>query len=350
MQSPATRGRRNSPPPRLDERLPPDEHAIIERFFRPIAGEGAFGLRDDAARLIAPPGHDLVVTADMVASGVHFLPEDPPASVAQKALRVNVSDLAAKGARPLAYTLSAGLTAATDEAWLAAFAEGLARDHQLFGIELLGGDTISVPSGPVISIAAFGAVPEGRMVHRFGGSPGDALYVSGTIGAASAGLAVLRKEPGAWDALSSDARSGLVGRYRVPEPRVALAAALVEFASAAMDVSDGLVGDCDKLVQVSGCTGRIEAERVPVPAGLSAGNDETLLAKLLTGGDDYEVLAAVAPRNEAPFRQASIDAGVPVTRIGALTEGSGPTIVLLNGRILALRSRAWVHGRGAQPA
>jgi len=322
--------------------VPLDELSIIDRYFRPLAGEGAFRLTDDAALLKTPPGFELVVTTDMIARGVHFLPADPPAAVARKALRVNLSDLAAKGAKPLAYTLGLGLGVEAGEAWLADFAAGLASDQEIYGISLLGGDTISVGAGSVISITAFGLVPEGRMVHRFGGGPSDALYVSGAIGAAAAGLALLKNEPGAWDGLPAEQREALVARYRLPEPRTSLAPALVEFASAAMDISDGLVGDCDKLCAASGCSATIEAGRVPLPAGLG-GIDDALLARMLTAGDDYEILAAVPIRNEARFMNAAREAGVSVARIGSLRAGSDLTEVLLEGRPLPLARRAYAH-------
>ena len=325
--------------------MPLDELSIIDRYFRPLAGEGAFGLSDDAGRLDAPPDIDLVVTTDMVASGVHFLPGDPPRTIAQKALRVNLSDLAAKGARPLAYLMSLGISADTKEAWLTAFVQGLKEDQDRFGLGLLGGDTIFMPAGPVVSITAFGAAPKGRMVHRAGGRAGDGLYVSGIIGAGTAGLALLKGEPGPWDSLAPEAKEALIGRYRVPEPQTALAAALAEFASAAMDISDGLVGDCDKLAAASGCSAKIEAERVPLPAGL-ARVDEPILERLLTGGDDYEILAAVPPEKAEAFGRAAQAAGVTVTRIGALTEGGSPPQVLSQGRALPLSRRAFVHGRG----
>ena len=339
------RGPTSSPPPRRDERLP-DEHSIIDRFFRPLAGAGSFELRDDAAKLIPPPGCDLVVTADMIASGVHFLPGDPADTIARKALRVNLSDLAAKGARPLAYVISAGFTADIGDTWLAAFAQGLAADHRQFGVALLGGDTITLPEGPVISITAFGAAPTGRMVHRFGGRAGDALYVSGSIGAAAVGLAILKREAGPWDALAAGECDALVGRYRVPEPRVALASALAEFASAAMDVSDGLVGDCDKLAAASGCSAVIEAECVPLPGLFARTFDDRLLARLLTAGDDYEILAAVPPETASAFEAAALAVAIPVARIGLLAEGEAPTKVLREGRQLSLTRRSWVHGRG----
>jgi thiamine-monophosphate kinase len=259
---------------------------------------------------------------------------------------VNLSDLAAKGATPLAYMLGAAFGPDLDEEWLAEFARGLREDQDRFGVALLGGDTISVAAGPVISVTAFGTVAKGAMVHRFGGSAGDALYVSGRIGAAAAGLAILTSAGGPWDALGQGDRDSLVRRFRVPEPRTGLAAAVAEFASAAMDVSDGLVGDCDKLAAASGCAAMIEADRVPLAHGLAAGDDPGLLARLLTGGDDYEILAAIPPSNEAGFAEASRSAGIEVTRIGALREGSGPTAVSFQGRFLPLARRSYVHGRG----
>lgn len=327
--------------------MPPDELSIIDRYFRPLAGEGAFALRDDAALLAVPLDCDLVVTTDMVVEGVHFLVGDPADTIAQKALRVNLSDLAAKGATPLAYTLSIGLGPRADEQWLAGFSAGLKRDQELFTIALLGGDTVSSPGGTVVSVTAFGCAPKGRMVHRFGGRPGDALYVSGIVGAGAAGLALLRGEVGGWGDLSAARQRALETRYRVPEPRVALAPVIAEFTSAAMDVSDGLVGDCDKLARASGCRAFIKAERVPLPEGLSVADDE-LLARLITGGDDFEILAAVPPEKQSAFATAAGRAGVQVTRIGSLTYGEGPTDVTFRGAPLPLKQRAYVHGSGGE--
>lgn len=322
----------------------PDELSIIDRYFRPLAGEGAFALRDDAAVIAVPPGEELVVTTDMVARGVHFL-DDPADTIAQKALRVNLSDLAGKGATPLGYVISLALSPDIDAAWLDAFAEGLVRDQRRFGLRLLGGDTIVVPDRLVISVTAFGTVAKGRTVHRSGGRPGDELFVSGVIGASGAGLALLKGEPGPWSDLAKWERDVLVTRYRVPEPRNALAPALREFASAAMDVSDGLVGDCDKLAAACGCSAVIEAEKVPLPPGFAGPRDAALVARFVTAGEDFEVLATVRPEKAAAFVDAAKRAGVPVARIGALAEGTNLTKVLFEGAPLTLSKRAFVHGR-----
>lgn len=323
----------------------PDELSIIDRFFRPLAGEGAFDLRDDAGIVAPPPGFEIVVTTDMVARGVHFL-DDPPDTIARKALRVNLSDLAAKGATPLGYVLSIGLQPDIDEAWLAAFAEGLRDDQRHFAIQLLGGDTIAVPDRTVISVTAFGVVPKGRMVRRSGGRPGDRLYVSGAIGGSAAGLALLTKEEGPWSVLTETERDALIRRYRVPEPRTALAPTLIELASAAIDVSDGLVGDCDKICAASGCSAVIEADRVPLAPGLVGSGEPELVARLLTAGEDFEILAAVPADKRAAFEGKARAAGLTVTEIGKLVEGHNLTTVLFDSRPLGLTRRAFVHGAG----
>jgi len=325
--------------------LPLDELTIIERFLRPLAGEGALRLLDDAAALTPPAGCDWVRTTDAIAEGVHFLPGDPPGTVAKKALRVNLSDLAAKGAAPLSYLLTLALPAGTTEEWLTAFAAGLAADQEAFGIALLGGDTIATPGPLTISITAIGKVPEGGMVRRAGGRPGDALYVSGALGGAAAGLALLQGEAVPWRALGPAERERLIGRYRLPEPRMALAPVLRAQASAAMDLSDGLVGDCDKLAAACACGATIDADTVPLdPALAPFAGDDSLLALFLTGGDDYEILAAVPAGREAVFEADAAAAGVAVRRIGALAEGPGPMQVERGGRPLGLAQRGYVHG------
>lgn len=324
-----------------------DERAIIDTILRPLAGEGSLDFGDDAALLTIPAGCDLVVTTDMIAENVHFLPGDPPETIARKALRVNLSDLAAKGARPLAFTLAAGF-ASTDEAWLRDFAAALAADCETYGIALVGGDTIATRHGAVFSVTAMGLVDRGAVVRRAGGRPGDILYVSGAVGAAAAGLALLQSRPGPWTRFSAADRDALVARYRVPEPRLALAASVAEYAVAAMDVSDGLVGDCDRLAEASGCGAVIRAEDVPLASCLvSLRDDPEILAALLTGGDDYEILAAIPPDREAPFRAAAKAVGTPVTAIGMLVERPGPTRVTRRGASIPLARRSFVHGAKA---
>src|SRR3954451_11800814 len=203
--------------------MPSAEDSLIARYFRPLATDpGAFDLTDDAA-ILKSSADDIVVTTDAIIEGVHFLPDDPPDTVARKALRVNLSDLAAKGAAPAGFVLTLALRAA-DDAWLAAFARGLGEDADWFQCPLLGGDTVSTPGPLMISITAFGRVLPGRMIRRAGAEPGDRVVVSGTIGDAALGLDIL-KGGAAAAALAIDtvARGLLIDRYRVPQPRTALA-------------------------------------------------------------------------------------------------------------------------------
>jgi thiamine-monophosphate kinase len=322
------------------------EDSLISRYFRPLAtAPGAFGLMDDAA-LLKASGDDTVVTTDAIVEGVHFLPDDPPDTVARKALRVNLSDLAAKGATPAGFVLTLALRAA-DDAWLVPFARGLGEDAELFGCPLLGGDTVSMPGPTMISITAFGRVPKGQMVHRSGAKPGDRIVVTGTIGDAASGLDILRG--GAAAAVLADdvaATEMLVGRYRLPQPRTALAGAVRDYAHAAMDVSDGLAGDLAKLCAASGVSAVIDAQSVPLSAAAA-----TMLARgaasietIVSGGDDYEILCAVPENRFEAFAQAAGRAGVAVTSIGTVIAGpSVPKFLDAQGREIALQRLSYSH-------
>ncbi len=328
------------------ENNPSGEDALIARYFRPIATDpGAFGLVDDAAVLRAW-GDDLVVTTDAIVEGVHFLPGDPPDSIARKALRVNLSDLAAKGATPSGFVLTLALRAA-DDAWLTPFARGLGEDAAQFGCPLLGGDTVSTPGPLMISITAFGRVPAGKMVHRNGAKPGDRVVVTGTIGDAALGLDIL-KGGTAEAALAGDAtaRAMLVDRYRVPQPRNALAKAVREHAQAAMDVSDGLAGDLAKLCAASGVSAAIDAQSVPLSVAAA-----TLLARGIAGieaivssGDDYEILCAISEERFEAFAQEAGTAGVAVTSIGTVIAGRAvPRFLDGKGSEIALPRLSYSH-------
>jgi thiamine-monophosphate kinase len=322
------------------------EDSLIARYFRPLATDpGAFGLSDDAAVLKAL-GQDIIVTTDAIVEGVHFLSDDPPQTIAKKALRVNLSDLAAKGATPAGFALTLALRQ-VDENWLAAFARGLGEDTSAFTCPLLGGDTVSTPGPLMISITAFGRVPEGKMIHRSGARPGDHVVVTGTIGDAALGLDILRKGKVA-TALANDAasRDVLVGRYRMPEPRNALASAIRAHAHAAMDVSDGLAGDLAKLCAASTVSATIELAAIPLSKGastaLTAG--AASLSEIVSGGDDYEILCTVAPDALKPFVEAARTSGVAVNRIGTVVAGkAAPKFLDAKGAELALTRRSYSH-------
>jgi thiamine-monophosphate kinase len=303
---------------------PSAEDSLIARYFRPLATDpGAFGLGDDAAILQARGG-DIVVTTDAIVEGVHFLPDDPPDSIARKALRVNLSDLAAKGASPAGFVLTLALRTPNDS-WLAPFARGLGEDAALFGCPLLGGDTVSTPGPLMVSVTAFGRVPVGRMVHRSGAKPGDRVVVTGTIGDAALGLDIL-KGGAAATALADDAaaREMLVGRYRIPQPRNALAAVVRDHAHAAMDVSDGLAGDLAKLCEASGVSAVIDAQSIPLSAASATlrARGTVGIEAIVSGGDDYEILCAIPENHFEAFAQAARGAGVAATSIGTIIAGA----------------------------
>ncbi len=312
----------------------PGEFALIGRHFRPLAGPGALDLSDDAAVFMPPPGRELVVAADALVAGVHFLPDDPADLVARKLLRANLSDLAAMGADPLGYLMTVSAPKHTPEAWFAGFAAGLAQDQREYGLRLLGGDTTST-SGPVsLSLTILGTVAPGQALRRSGAMPGDGLWVTGSIGDGALGLLAARGElpdPDGW----------LAGRYRLPQPRLELGRRLHGIAHAAMDVSDGLVQDVGHLCRASSVAAEIDADAVPLsPAAASCGR----LALCLTGGDDYELALAVPPVRDAALLAAARAAGIAVTRIGGFREGAAHVSVrYADGRGMRLGQGGWSH-------
>jgi thiamine-monophosphate kinase len=331
----------------MDRKQPASgEDSLIARYFKPLATDpGAFGLGDDAA-ILKGQGDDVVVTTDAVIEGVHFLPDDPADTIARKALRVNLSDLAAKGAVPAGFVLTLALRSA-DDAWLTAFARGLGEDARQFGCPLLGGDTVSTPGPLMISITAFGRLPPGKMVHRSGARPGDRVVVTGTIGDAALGLELLRG--GAVASVLADdavAREMLVLRYRVPQPRNVLAQAVRDHASAAMDVSDGLAGDLAKLCAASRVSAVIDAPSIPLSAaaaGLLA-RGSVGIEQIVSGGDDYEILCAIPEDRFEAFVRAAGIAGVPVASIGTMiAPASVPRFLDDRGREIALKRLSYSH-------
>ncbi len=323
------------------------EDRLIERFFRPLARDpAALGLVDDAAVITPPAGADLVLTTDGVIEGVHFFPDDLADAVARKALRANLSDLAAKGAQPLGFLLSLALPAKADEKWLASFAKGLGADAETYRCPLLGGDTDHTPGLLSVSISAFGTLPHGTMVKRSGARAGDRIVVTGTIGDAALGLAVRRVPAHATRAgLSPQESAHLQGRYLLPEPRVALARALRAHASAAIDISDGLAGDLMKLAAASGVSALVEAKRLPLSlaAQKMVATEPALFETVLTGGDDYEILAAVSPAALSALQTAAKAAGIALSEIGTVGAGADVEILGPDNRPIELSHPSFSH-------
>jgi thiamine-monophosphate kinase len=327
------------------------EFDIIARYFAPLAtAPAALALGDDAAVLPVFPGEELVVTCDTIVEGVHFLPDDPPTSIGHKVLAVNLSDLAAKGAEPYAYLLALSLREATPE-WLEGFARGLGALQRTAGIALIGGDTSGTPGRITLSVTALGRVPQGKAVLRSGARGGDRIYVSGSIGAAHLGLR-LRQEPRlakAWVLAPAEA-AALIERYQRPEPRCRLAPLLRRYGHAAIDVSDGLVGDIEKLCTASKVAAVIQADRVPHAAAVdkALAREPQLLHELITAGDDYEIVAVVPEARAVAFEAAALEQEVRVTAIGKIVVGN-PEVAVLDGegRPLKLPHKGYAHFRAS---
>jgi len=316
----------------------PGEFELIRRYFAPLAAgfPGALDLQDDAATYQPPAGHELVLTADALVEGRHYLAADPAELIARKMLRVNLSDLAAKGAKPVGYLMTTALGPDIDEAWIARFTEGLAADQREFGITLMGGDTVATPGPTTLSVTALGIVPQGKALRRKGAKIGDKLFVSGTIGDGALGLKVLR---GTLFDLDPAQREMLADRYHVPRPRINLGAALVGSAHAAMDISDGLVADAGHIAEASQCGVTIRADRVPLSSAAqeALAGDLDLLPAILTGGDDYELLFTASALQPAWSKAA------PVTEIGEIVAGEGVRVLDRDGDEIVLSERGFQH-------
>ncbi|HKD46529.1 MAG TPA: thiamine-phosphate kinase [Rhizomicrobium sp.] len=304
-----------------------DEFDIIARYFAPLAKDpGALSLKDDAAFIPPRPGFDLVITTDQITEDTDFFATDPPEMIAQKGLRVSLSDLAAKGAAPAFYLLNLTLPQGVSEDWLAAFASGLRRDQAEFDISLLGGD---MGAGRLaIAVTGFGFVPKGRMVKRSGAKVGDAVYVTGTIGDSSGGLALLK---GRAVGLGEAERAYLVNRYRVPQPPVAFGKNLYDTAHASVDVSDGLIADLGHVASASGVRIVVESERVPLSPEFKALWGPDAFARAVAAGDDYQIAFTASPDSTGPF-----------TRIGHVVAGDGVSLTV-KGELVAIPSPGYRH-------
>jgi thiamine-monophosphate kinase len=310
------------------------EFAFIARHFRSLAGPGALGLADDAAILAPPPGRELVLSADAIVSGVHFLPDDPAETVGVKLLGVNLSDLAAMGATPLGYLLAVSVPATLPDDWFAGFARGLAEMQARYGLTLLGGDTTATPGPLTLSLTILGHAAPGAALRRNGARPGDEIWVTGTIGDATLGLACLTEG-------LADPTGHLVERYRRPSPRLGMA--LHGIAHAAIDVSDGLVQDLGHLCRQSGVSARIAAALVPASDAARAAG-AAFLDRRLTGGDDYELLLAVPPDRVPALLDTAGAAHIAVTRIGVFSDGAaGVTVSGADGAPMRFARAGWSH-------
>ena len=320
------------------------EFGLIERFFRPLsrAAPGAFALRNDGALLTPPDGQSVVVTKDLMVAGIHYPEGEDPSILARRLLRVNLSDLAAMGAAARAYVLGLALPEDVADAWVEAFAAGLAHDQEAFGVTLIGGDTVGTRGPAVLSLTAFGMVAGDSCLTRSGAGESDDIYVSGTVGDAALGLRAVR---GDLRGLAASDLAALAQRFRLPEPRLALGAALVGLATCAIDVSDGLVADLGHICEESGVAACVGAHAVPLSEAARRALDggAAALADLVTGGDDYELLFCAPPsaRGEVDALGKRLD--LALSRIGTIERGEGVRVVDADGQPLVLGRTGYAH-------
>lgn len=323
-----------------------DELELIAKYFAPLATHpAARKLQDDLA--ILQTRGPLALTTDTIIEGVHFLSEDPIETVARKALRVNFSDLAAKGARPFAVLLALSWPRARKEADLAKFAAAFADDLRTYRAALLGGDTTSTPGPLTITVSAIGRPLRNRAPARADARPGEDVWVTGSIGDAYLGLQGARGE---LKALAPRDRDALVQRYRLPEPRVNFAHAIARLAGASMDVSDGLLLDANRMAHASGAAIEIEAASAPHSNAAQRWLDtaDAYQLRLLSGGDDYEILFTAAPEKRQAVKRAAVRAGLAVTRIGRVAAGEGVSLIDSHGAPLPIPDLGYRHELGTR--
>ena len=321
------------------------EFETIRRLFAPLAHpEWGRGLTDDVAVVPSRPGHDLVLTKDAIVEGVHFLTTDPLDTVARKLMRVNLSDLAAKGAEPFGYLLACHWSPRCGWPERMTFVDGLRADQKAFGLALLGGDTVDTPGPASFSMTLLGWTPKGRTVGRAGARAGDLVFVTGAIGDGWLGLEAVQDKL----TLDTERVAALSDHYRMPMPRIDFALPIRDLASASIDVSDGLIADLGHLAGASGVGVEIDLETVPLSAAGQAWFDgrvdeQAALEKLVTGGDDYEIAFTAPARDEAALRREAERRHLRLTRIGRVTAGQG-VIARFGGQPVAFDRPGFTHG------
>jgi thiamine-monophosphate kinase len=320
------------------------EFSVIDRFFsRPVA-KNILGVGDDAARLSLPPETDLVSCKDLLIEGRHFFPDVLPASLGHKALAVNLSDLAAMGATPLACLLGIGLPSVRAD-WLGAFADGFYQLANQWQCPLIGGDTVSSDNGVVISVTALGTLPKGQPgLRRDRGQPGDDLWVSGDLGAADVALRALQGD----HAIAADVLAATRERLERPDPRVSLGQALLPYAHAAIDISDGLAQDLQHLLTASHCGAQIEWQRLPIHPAIAALPQSTIRSAVLHGGDVYELCFTAPPNSRQAIESLASALSVPLHRVGILTQNLGLRLQQADGTVVSLAAQGFDHFKRSQ--
>ena len=323
----------------------PDEFETIARLLRPLADHtAARGLLDDVAVLEPPPGRTLVLTHDTMVAGVHFWPDDPPDLIARKLLRVNLSDLVAKGADPFGYLMSCAWADGCDWHWREAFVRGLQADQAAFGLTLLGGDTVSTPGPLTLGATLIGWGEPGGTPSRAGAEAGDAVLVSGMVGDAGLGLRVTQGEV---EGLGEGDLLWLADRYRIPRPSTELTGLVRRAAHASADVSDGLLADVGNIAAASGVSAVIDLEAIPLSDAAQRWCDNQpdparARLDLATAGDDYEILLIVSPNRADEVVAEAVRLGRSMTLIGRCDVGQGVT-ARYRGTTVKVTKAGWRH-------
>ncbi len=328
------------------------EFELIESLFGPLAMgfPGALGLKDDAALLDPPAGYSVVVTADAIVAGVHFRPDDPPDLIACKLVRVNLSDLAAMGAKPWVMVATMAFPDSASEDWISCFATGLSHERQQFGIPLIGGDTLVTPGPATFSLTAFGLVSQGQALRRSGAHPGDILYVTGTIGDGALGLRVLAGQL-SFSGDESELAAHLINRYHLPQPRLTAGAGLLGMATACIDVSDGLLQDLSHLCQESGVGARLVMKRLPLSPSAVAAVRQTpsWLEAIVSGGDDYELLFTAPPSTQKALEELAQTTATAITAVGTIVAGGNDIVFDFEGTTVPFSRLGYQHFQACYP-
>lgn len=317
----------------------PDEFDLIAKYFAPLSGEAGLGLLDDAACYEAKQGYDLIISKDVLVSGTHFFEDADPVELATKAVAVNVSDLASKGAKPHSYFLGLSLTKDIDDSWLQSFAYGLKLAQKHYDIYLAGGDTTSTNHGLFISVTALGHTPKGTMITRSGAKVGDDIYVTGTLGDAAFGLKALQGEV--------PHSSYQLARYNRPQARCEIGKRLRGIASAAADVSDGLIADLGHICRASGVGASVKQDKLPLsPSTEVLLKENSQFADLIwSGGDDYELVFTAAQDDRHSLELLSSELAIPITRIGIVQQEEGVRLVDKAGKLVQVEKSGYQHFR-----
>ena len=311
----------------------------ISKYLAPLASSDSFYLKDDAAILAVDDGYELVVSQDAILEQVHFLSDDPLDLVARKAIRVNVSDLIAKGAIPFAYSMALGVPDAWEDRHMEQFTNGLVEDQSTYNLKLTGGDTYRSPDRLCVSITMFAKVLRGKYKSRLTANPGDILAVSGAIGSSAIGLKVATGQL----IVRESEKPQHLDCYRLPDPPLAISSVIANYATASMDISDGLLGDCRKLCSASGVSAELSRPDVPLAPHIVSllDTDPGLWREVLTGGDDYQVLFAA---KTSSWRDIVANSEVPITQIGRLTKGENSLVSIdMEGLGVSLERDSFSH-------